>query len=67
MVVGVPLGVLAGTRHNSKTDVATIVGANLGVSIPVFVLGLILQYIFAVQLDDTVPGPARLGPARPRA
>ncbi|HEX6417334.1 MAG TPA: ABC transporter permease [Acidimicrobiales bacterium] len=53
VVIGVPLGVLAGTRHNSKTDVATIVGANLGVSIPVFVLGLILQYVFAVQLNDT--------------
>ena len=53
VLVGVPLGVVAGTRHNSKTDVATIVGANLGVSIPVFVLGLILQYVFAVQLNDT--------------
>jgi peptide/nickel transport system permease protein len=53
VLVGVPLGVLAGTRHNSKTDVGTIVGANLGVSIPVFVLALILQYVFAVQLNDT--------------
>ena len=44
---------LAGTRHGSKTDVATIVGANLGVSIPVFVLGLILQYVFAKQLHGT--------------
>jgi peptide/nickel transport system permease protein len=53
VVIGVPLGVLAGNRHNSKTDVATIVGANLGVSIPVFVLGLILQYIFAKQFEGT--------------
>jgi peptide/nickel transport system permease protein len=53
VLVGVPLGVLAGTRHNSKTDVGTIVGANLGVSIPVFVLALILQYVFAVELDNT--------------
>lgn len=56
VLVGVPLGVLAGTRHNSKTDVATIVGANLGVSVPVFVLGLILQYVFAKQLNDTPLG-----------
>lgn len=54
VLIGVPLGVIAGTRHNSKTDVATIVGANLGVSIPVFVLALILQYVFAVQLNDTL-------------
>ncbi len=56
VVVGVPLGVLAGSRRNSKTDVTTIVGANLGVSIPVFVLGLILQYVFAKQLNDTPLG-----------
>jgi peptide/nickel transport system permease protein len=53
VVVGVPLGVFAATRHNTKTDVATIVGANLGVSIPVFVLGLILQYVFAKQFEGT--------------
>ena len=53
VVVGVPLGVLAGSRRNTKTDVATIIGANVGVSIPVFVLGLILQYLFAKQLNDT--------------
>ncbi len=56
VVIGVPLGVLAGSRRNSKTDVATIVGANLGVSVPVFVLGLILQYVFAKQLNDTPLG-----------
>jgi peptide/nickel transport system permease protein len=53
VLIGVPLGVLAGYRHNTKTDVATIVGANVGVSVPVFVLGLILQYVFAKTLRDT--------------
>ncbi|MGH9187832.1 MAG: ABC transporter permease, partial [Acidimicrobiales bacterium] len=53
VLIGVPLGVIAGYRRNSKTDVATIVGANVGVSIPVFVLGLILQYVFAKTLKDT--------------
>ena len=53
VLIGVPLGVIAGYRHNSKTDVATIVGANVGVSIPVFVLGLVLQYLFAKQLANT--------------
>jgi peptide/nickel transport system permease protein len=53
IVVGIPAGVLAGYKHNSGTDVATIVGSNLGVSIPVFVLGLFLQFIFAKVLADT--------------
>ena len=38
-VVGVLLGLISALRRNSATDVGTMVGANLGVSIPVFVLG----------------------------
>jgi peptide/nickel transport system permease protein len=53
VLVGVPLGVISGYRHNSKTDVATMIGANIGVSMPVFWLGLMLQYVFAVLLKDT--------------
>ena len=53
VVVGVPLGVISAHRHNSKVDVATMIGANVGVSMPVFWLGLMLQYLFAVQLKGT--------------
>ncbi len=53
VVVGVPLGLISGYRHNSSVDVGTMGLANLGVSIPVFVLGLVLAYIFAVVLKDT--------------
>lgn len=53
VIVGVPLGIISGYRHNSKTDVATMIGANIGVAMPVFWLGLMLQYIFAVFLRDT--------------
>ncbi|MGH9116805.1 MAG: ABC transporter permease [Acidimicrobiales bacterium] len=54
ILIGIPAGVLAGYRHNSATDVATIVGSNIGVSVPVFVLGLFLQFIFAKVLADTI-------------
>jgi len=53
-VIGIPLGILSARRHNSATDVTVMVGANLGVSTPVFVLGLLLEYLFAVMLKDTV-------------
>lgn len=53
VAIGVPLGIISGYRHNSKTDVATMIGANVGVAMPVFWLGLMLQYIFAVLLRDT--------------
>ena len=53
VLVGVPAGILAATRRNSTTDVVTMVGANIGVSMPVFWLGLMLAYFFALVLRDT--------------
>jgi peptide/nickel transport system permease protein len=53
VIVGIPLGLWSAVRHNSKADVGTMVFANLGVSIPVFVLGLMLAYLFGVVLKDT--------------
>lgn len=53
VTVGMTLGIISAKRHNSSVDVVTMVGANLGVSIPVFVLGLFLAYVFAILLKDT--------------
>ncbi len=65
IVVGVPLGVIAAYRRNSLADVGTMIAANAGVSMPVFVLGLLLQYLFAVTLKNTfisLPSSNRLSP-----
>jgi peptide/nickel transport system permease protein len=51
--VGVPLGLLSGYKRNSPADAGTMVFANFGVSIPVFVLGLVLAWIFGLLLKDT--------------
>ncbi len=51
--VGIPLGMLSAYRQNSSVDVGTMIVANIGVSMPVFWLGLMLQYIFAVLLKNT--------------
>lgn len=64
-IVGVVLGLLSATRRNSPVDVATMVIANLGVSTPVFVLGLLLAFFFAVVLKDSpiaLPPSGRLSP-----
>ncbi|MFV1971406.1 MAG: ABC transporter permease [Acidimicrobiia bacterium] len=50
---GVPLGILAARRHNTIIDSATMAFANVGVSMPVFWLGLMLAYLFAVVLKGT--------------
>jgi peptide/nickel transport system permease protein len=51
--VGIPLGLISGYRRNSSLDVGTMVTANMGVSIPVFVLGLLLAWVFALLLKET--------------
>jgi ABC-type dipeptide/oligopeptide/nickel transport system permease component len=53
IVVGVPLGLLSGYRRNSAVDVGTMAFANVGVSLPVFVLGLLLAYLFAIVFKGT--------------
>lgn len=54
IIVGVPLGIISAYYHHSAIDVGTMVGANLGVSMPVFWLGLMLAYVFGVVLKDTI-------------
>ena len=48
IAVGVPAGVLAAVRHRSVLDALAMVGVLLGVSVPVFWLGWMLVYVFAV-------------------
>jgi peptide/nickel transport system permease protein len=65
ILVGVPLGVISAVRHNSWVDVLTMLWANTGVSMPVFWLGLMLAYIFALALKGTpfqLPPSGRLSP-----
>jgi peptide/nickel transport system permease protein len=42
ILLGVPLGIVSAYKHRSPIDAATMVGANLGVSMPIFWLGLLL-------------------------
>jgi ABC-type dipeptide/oligopeptide/nickel transport system permease component len=61
IVVGMGLGIIAASRRNSAADVGSMMVANLGVSIPVFVLGLVMAFFFAVILKGTpfaLPGVA---------
>ncbi len=51
--LGIPLGILSAVKRNSIWDVLTMVGANIGVSMPVYWLGLMLAYLFALVLKDT--------------
>jgi peptide/nickel transport system permease protein len=59
--VGIPLGRFAARHAQEWSDGAVTVVSLLGISIPVFVLGLTLQYIFAVQLG-LLPAGGRIDP-----
>jgi peptide/nickel transport system permease protein len=50
ILVGIPLGFLAAKRYGSLFDQLSLVGSLIGISIPIFFLGLILKWIFAVRL-----------------
>lgn len=63
--LGILFGVVSAYWHNSSIDIGTMIGANIGIAIPVFVLGLLLQYVFALLLKDTIlqlPPSGRLSP-----
>ncbi len=53
VIVGVPAGILSAYKRNTSADYVTMIVANIGVSMPVFWLGLMLAYAFAVGLKDT--------------
>ena len=48
--IALPLGVLAGSRKNTLVDNAASFVALLGISLPTFVVGPFLVYLFAVKL-----------------
>jgi peptide/nickel transport system permease protein len=50
LVIGIPLGVIAAARHQTWIDTAARTIALLGQAVPVFWLGIVLIFIFSVEL-----------------
>jgi peptide/nickel transport system permease protein len=51
VLIAVPLGVIAAWKQGSIIDRLVMVFAVFGFSVPVFVMGYVLAYVFALQLD----------------
>ncbi|PSB30023.1 ABC transporter permease [Stenomitos frigidus] len=56
LLLGVPAGILAAVRKNRWLDNLTMIGSLIGVSLPVYWLGLLLIYLFAINLHWLPPG-----------
>ena len=50
VAIGVPAGIVSARRPNSSEDQALMLFALLGISVPNFLLGLLLILVFSVQL-----------------
>jgi len=55
IVIAIPLGVIAGTNRGTIIDNIASVVALLGISLPSFVIGPMLVYVFAVKLGWLAP------------
>jgi peptide/nickel transport system permease protein len=68
VALAIPLGYMAARRYGSWLDQVLISGSLLGVVIPVFVLGYLLKYVFAIKmgiLPDSGRQDVRLVTAHP--
>ena len=61
LIVGIPVGIISAARRNSVVDGASMLGSLIGVSMPIFWLGLMLIMLFAVTLK-WLPVGGRLDP-----
>ncbi len=62
VLVAVPLGVLAANHHGSVLDRCLMGFSVMGFSVPVFVIGYLLIYVFAIKLNLLpVQGYRRIG------
>jgi oligopeptide transport system permease protein len=61
IIIGVPLGLVAGLRRGKFFDSSVLLGTLLIISIPIFVIGFLMQYFVGIKLGwfrPTVSGEA---------
>ncbi|MBX9965283.1 MAG: ABC transporter permease [Burkholderiales bacterium] len=51
LIIGLGIGIFAAVRQGSRSDSGAMVLSFVGVSTPQFVAGILMLYVFAVQLD----------------
>ncbi len=54
--IAIPIGIISALKRNSKVDYASMVAAQVGISMPVFWLGIMLILFLSLYLDILPPG-----------
>ena len=62
IIIGITLGVLTGMKRGKPVDTGVLLLTLVVISIPTFVTGYVLQYIFGVQLKWTAPSVSPSAP-----
>ena len=62
IVISIPFGIISATRQYTKTDMAVTIAALIGISMPAFWLGMMLIWVFSVNLRwfPSLANPANL-------
>ncbi|MDI6868005.1 MAG: ABC transporter permease [Coprothermobacterota bacterium] len=61
LIIGIPAGIISAAKRNSIFDTTVMIGALIGVSMPIFWLGLMLAFLFSIFLK-WLPFSGRLDP-----
>jgi peptide/nickel transport system permease protein len=51
IILGIPAGIISAVRRGSNLDTLVVTLSNIGITIPIFLLGYILIYVFSLKLD----------------
>lgn len=49
-IIGIPIGIISALRRGKWIDVAATIFANLGITVPIFWLGILMVYLFGLYL-----------------
>jgi peptide/nickel transport system permease protein len=50
-IIGIPAGIISAVRRGKNIDTVVVTISNIGITVPVFLLGYILIYLFSLRLD----------------
>ena len=51
VIIGIPIGIISAIRRATRLDTILTTAANVGITVPIFWLGIMMIWIFGVELD----------------